>query len=69
MADTTETMLDLEGARQWLDAHGMHYEVPQMKRMMANKKLPFRTGPCGRRKFVPVSALEKFLQPGELANG
>lgn len=65
MAGTSERMLDLEGARMWFEDHGMKFTVTQMRRMMAFKKLPFRTGPTGRRKFVPESALVKYLEPGE----
>lgn len=70
MSDTTsgtdappERMLDLEGAQKWFAERGMIFNTYQMKRMMHTRKLPFRTGPTGRRKFVPESALKKFLEP------
>jgi hypothetical protein len=33
--------------------------------MASSRKLPFRKGPDGKRLFVPISALEKFLKPDD----
>jgi len=60
---SAERMYDLKGAQQWFAEHGMTFNTFQMKRMMSSKKLPFRTGPTGRTKFVPESALRKYLEP------
>lgn len=66
MAETTnDRVYDLEAAQKWLAEHGMVYNTSQMKRIMHTKKLPFRLGPNGRKKYVPESALLKFVAPAE----
>ena len=59
-----ERMLDIQGAMEWLNEHGFNYTYRQVQRMSSDRRLPFRRGPDGKKRFVPESALREFLKPG-----
>ncbi len=65
---TEETMLDIAGATKWFNNHGYPYSYRQVQRMATNHRCGFRLGPDGKKLWVPLSALEEFLKPGQIGD-